>query len=195
MEKHKKWTKAEVASWPVGHKKCRACLEVLPLSDFHGHSTGLMKKYHTCKPCRRPESVKHAANRTFEQTMLASAKHRCKKSGREFTITLEDIVIPEECPVFKVPLVRERNHPYRPSLDRINPNMGYTPDNIIVMSWRANTLKNNMTPYEAVMMSDWLQENGNYTQVMGLERVVGSVTYTRPGGTIVDVTMLVGELP
>lgn len=36
----------------------------------------------------------------------------------------------------------------RPSLDRINPDRGYVPGNVQVISFRANTLKNNATREE-----------------------------------------------
>lgn len=159
MEKHKKFTREEVSSWPEGHKRCRTCWEVLPLSAFHNHSSGLMGKYHTCKPCRKPDSKAGWQARTFEQTMLASSRFRAKKHGIPHTIVLEDIVIPERCPILNVPIVVERNHPYRPSLDQINPRCGYTPDNIQVISHRANHLKNNMAPHEAVALAKWFTDN------------------------------------
>lgn len=158
MEKHKKFTKEEVSSWQEGHKRCRACWEVLPLSVFHNHSTGLMGKYNECKECRKPASKKGWQARTFEQTMLASSRFRAKKRGIPHTITLDDIVIPETCPVLGVPIVLERNHPYCPSLDQINPRAGYTPGNIMVMSMRANHLKLNMTLDEAKLLVEFLSK-------------------------------------
>lgn len=159
MDKYKHFSKEEIASWPEGHKACRLCQEVLPLSDYHNHKTGLMGKYHTCKPCRKPDSVVAWQGRTFEQTMLASSKFRAKKRGLAHTITLDDIVIPDTCPILGVPIVRERNHPYRPSLDQIVPRGGYTPDNVIVLSYRANALKNNITLDESRALTDWLAHN------------------------------------
>lgn len=188
-----RWTAEEIASWPVGHKKCKLCQEVLPFKDFGKHKNCLFGLDNRCKKCREPISKLQYKNVTFESTMFKSARDRAARFGREFSITKDDIVIPEHCPIFKVPLILERNHPYAPSLDRLNPNLGYTPENIIVMSRRANMLKNNMTPYEAKMMFEWLYENANYQQVMGLERVSGSVTYTRPSGNV-DVTIICAEL-
>lgn len=159
MEKHKKFTKEERASWPEGHKRCRTCWEVLPLSDFHNHSSGLMGKYHTCKPCRKPESKAGWQARTFEQTLLASSRFRAKNHGIPHTITIQDIVIPEVCPILGVEIVLERGHPYGPSLDQINPRAGYTPENIQVTSLRGNLLKNNMTAEEALLVYKYLAGN------------------------------------
>lgn len=155
-----KFTQEQISSWPEGHKQCKTCFVIKPFAEFHKHSQALFGYAVECKECRKPVSRQCWRNRTFEQTMLASSKHRAKEKGIPHTITLDDIVIPKVCPVLRVPIVLERNHPYRPSLDQVNPNKGYTPDNIEVMSWRANTLKNNMTYLEAAALAEWLLEFG-----------------------------------
>jgi hypothetical protein len=71
----------------------------------------------------------------------------------ECTITKDDIVIPEACPVLKIPLVARigagrsnRDHVENsPSLDRIDNSKGYVPSNIAVISMRGNMIKNNAT--------------------------------------------------
>lgn len=76
--------------------------------------------------------------------MLAGAKLRAKKRGLEFVLTKDDIEIPVNCPILGIPI--ERNigsgfHNSSPSLDRINNKLGYTKDNVRVISNRANLLK------------------------------------------------------
>ena len=78
--------------------------------------------------------------------MYHNAKHRAKKKGIPFTITMDDIVIPTLCPLLELPLsswTGDKYAPHNPSLDRIDPNpdIGYTADNIQVISRRANWLK------------------------------------------------------
>ena len=51
---------------------------------------------------------------------------------------MEDIVIPEKCPVFLVPIEV-------PSIDRIDPSKGYIPGNVRIISMRANMLKSDAT--------------------------------------------------
>ena len=81
--------------------------------------------------------------------MWNNAKARADREGVEFSITLDDIVIPDLCPVLGVPLVqrlgKQGGGPQSPSLDRVIPHLGYTPDNVAVMSMRANRIKNNAT--------------------------------------------------
>ena len=62
-----------------------------------------------------------------------------RKKGIPFTISMEDIVIPETCPLLGIPLVStsDKTDPRNPSLDQKVPGKGYTPDNIWVISYRA----------------------------------------------------------
>jgi hypothetical protein len=75
--------------------------------------------------------------------MFHNAQHRAKRKGIPFTITIDDIIIPETCPLLGIPLVstNDKRDPRNPSLDQKDPGKGYTPDNIWVVSSRANTLK------------------------------------------------------
>ncbi len=85
-----------------------------------------------------------------ERFLLKSAKSRAKKRGVELTITVHDISIPQSCPIRGVTLKRgtQGNCPDAPSLDRIDPNKGYIPGNVWVISNRANVIKNDGTPEE-----------------------------------------------
>ena len=84
--------------------------------------------------------------------MFHNAKHRAKKKGIPFTITMDDIVIPPLCPLLEIELIpsSDRYSHNTPSLDRIDsdPAIGYTPDNIQVISRRANWLKADATVEE-----------------------------------------------
>ena len=84
-----------------------------------------------------------------EQYLYHVAKRRAKISGLEFSISKEDIVIPEYCPILNVKLLPVRqtrqNRDYVPSVDRIDNSKGYTKDNIRVISFRANCCKSNLS--------------------------------------------------
>lgn len=79
--------------------------------------------------------------------MFNSAKSRAKKLGREFTVKLEDLKIPEVCPIMGIPLFYQRGGriPNSPSLDRVDNTKGYTPENTRVISWFANMRKGDLT--------------------------------------------------
>lgn len=78
-----------------------------------------------------------------EKYLWKAAKKRAKEKELPFDITIEDIIIPDVCPIFGFPLmagnILERDN--SPSLDRIIPELGYVKGNIKVISFKANTLK------------------------------------------------------
>jgi hypothetical protein len=82
------------------------------------------------------------------------AKRRAGQHKIKFNIKVEDIVIPDVCPVLKIPIYRDTDGlcANSPSLDRIDPSKGYVKGNIRVISFRANTLKNNATLKELTML-------------------------------------------
>jgi len=89
--------------------------------------------------------------------ILRAAKQRAKIKGFEFDLTIEDIVVPEYCPVLGIKLKHNRGGKGHnsPSLDRIDNHRGYTKDNIIVVSDRANRLKNDATMGELQKIVDF----------------------------------------
>jgi hypothetical protein len=86
---------------------------------------------------------------------------RAKQKGWEFSITEEDICIPECCPVFGMPLKlfgRGWRSDNSPSLDRIDNSKGYVPGNVVVISYRANMIKSIGTADEHEAVAQWMRE-------------------------------------
>lgn len=77
------------------------------------------------------------------RNLIKWAKHRAKKKGIPFDLTVDDIEIPSHCPVLSTELVLGTDKPgdASPSLDRIDPKKGYVRGNVQVVSYRANRLK------------------------------------------------------
>jgi hypothetical protein len=87
--------------------------------------------------------------------LFLSAKTRAKKRGWEFTITIDDIVLQDVCPLLGIPInyqPRGKALPDSASLDRIDCSRGYVPGNVMVISWRANRLKCDATVEELEML-------------------------------------------
>jgi hypothetical protein len=82
-----------------------------------------------------------------QATLLSLAKSGAKSKGREFSLDLSDIVIPDRCPVLGIPLdcTVKRPADNLPSLDRIDNSKGYIKGNVWVISWRANYIKRDST--------------------------------------------------
>jgi hypothetical protein len=93
-----------------------------------------------------------------EYDLYRGAKTRAVKAGLGFSITVEDITIPETCPYLDIPITRSvGNHSDNsPTLDRINPDKGYTLGNVEVVSFRANRIKNDGFAYEHRLIADRL---------------------------------------
>ena len=81
----------------------------------------------------------------IENEMLKGARYRSKKDNIPFNLTIQDIIVPEYCPVLryiKLETSKEGKHKYNsPSLDRIIPKLGYIKGNVRVISFRANNIK------------------------------------------------------
>lgn len=98
---------------------------------------------------------------TAEFKLFLAAKSRAKKLGLPFTIEVTDITIPEHCPVFPyLELKVNKKHcaDNSPSLDRIVPSKGYVKGNIVVISHKANTIKQNCTSKELRDVANWLEQ-------------------------------------
>lgn len=87
-----------------------------------------------------------------------SAKRRAQDLSLPFSIEIEDIAIPDYCPVLGIKLCRGDGHiaETSPTLDRIIPELGYVPGNIAVISNRANRLKSDASINELEKILSWI---------------------------------------
>jgi hypothetical protein len=101
--------------------------------------------------------------RNTERYLTSVAKKRAKERNQPFSITYKDIVIPKNCPVFGTPLVRKYyakngSKENSPSLDCFIPKAGYTPENVSVISFRANRIKNDASLDELKAIVSWMEK-------------------------------------
>lgn len=138
---------------PNRYKICDNCEQSLNLNKF-----SLIEKWNpnsdtknTCKKCsikiRQTEKLNRDWKVDAARLLYKNIKSRCKRIGREFSIELEDIIIPEKCPVFGFDLKREDKQTWMctPSVDRVDNSKGYIKGNVTVVSRRANILKKDAT--------------------------------------------------
>ena len=104
-------------------------------------------------------AAKHGGkSKTPEHTRWEAAKARAKKKNLPFNIEVEDCIAPENCPVLGIPLsVGDKTHRNSPTLDRIIPEKGYIKGNVIVISHKANSIKNNANYDEIRVVADWYE--------------------------------------
>lgn len=96
---------------------------------------------------------------TWVKQALQSAKSRANKRNIIFDIVETDIEPTLICPVFgiKIEYGAGKNNPNGPSLDRTIPELGYVTGNVRVISYRANTLKQDATKNEVVMILQYME--------------------------------------
>jgi hypothetical protein len=96
------------------------------------------------------------------RALFAGAKSRAKREGIEFDLSFDDIVWPEFCPALGIRInynlkgIRNRGDD-SPSLDRTIPTLGYTKNNVAVISWRANRIKYNANAEELALLAEYVK--------------------------------------
>jgi hypothetical protein len=126
-------------------KACTQCGETKEDTEFY-REKGRRKS--ECKACNNKRNRERLRLHP-KQRMLATAKWRSKKYGIPFNLTTNDFEIPEVCPLLGIPVNPVASMGKRtdnsPSLDKIDPEKGYTVGNVWVVSDKANRMKQNMT--------------------------------------------------
>jgi hypothetical protein len=79
----------------------------------------------------------------YRALWLNNIKHRAKKKGLPFNLTLDDLPVPDRCPILGIPLFMRSGsfHDHSPSIDRLVAEKGYVRGNVAVVSYRANRIK------------------------------------------------------
>lgn len=129
-----------------------------------------MEQKRSCKECEKTYRETHKnpdyhkkynkvyKQNNIEKVLWLAAKKRSSSKGLVFTITVEDINIPEYCPILGIKIEVNGEKINSPSLDRIDSKKGYVKDNIQIISWRANWLKGNASLEEIKKLGEWLQD-------------------------------------
>ncbi|CAB4167489.1 hypothetical protein UFOVP858_35 [uncultured Caudovirales phage] len=169
-------------------KHCPHCKRDLPFASFHKDKRTSSGLRCWCKECcswkfqhqfMGTEAYQKRLRRYYENRRavvavdpkpqwvtyaMSNAKRRSKEIGVEYSLTREEItaVFPDMCPLLGTPFVfsQGKTLPESPSLDRKDSSKGYTPDNIWVISAKANRIKSDATTDEITMVADNLRKAG-----------------------------------
>lgn len=109
-------------------------------------------------PVLSPTAVR---KRNPELFLFRQARSRAKQKSVPFDIEIEDIYIPEKCPIFGFNLTMNEGGVKHDSmsLDRIIPELGYVKGNVRVISWLANAMKSNATEDLLITFAEWVLAN------------------------------------
>ncbi len=127
-------------------RECTGCGIIFPITS----------KMTLCKTC----NSSRVKSMTPEWKMHQRAKVRAKLLNREFSIEVGDITIPDICPILGISLNMNSGksgaYANSPSLDRIDNNLGYTKENVWVISQRANAMKTSASKEELQRFAEWV---------------------------------------
>ena len=156
------------------HLTCASCKKLLPIEQFHNdktkHKCNYGKKYR-CKTCQCNFNQQWRLKNPIKNVLQdAKSAHRYRPNSvpKEFNIDvdyLKQIDTTDICPILGMPMrwnagkgTGKRNQNNK-SLDRIDSSQGYVKGNVIIISWRANWLKNNATLEELIKLGKWAETN------------------------------------
>ena len=180
-----------MGEWECNYtKKCSMCSKVLSCAKFGKDKSKPDYLRPNCKDCHnskrrdywdrnkdrlnreRREKIaedKDAYNKkrrdwnlnNQEKYLLSKAKYRAKKKGVDFNITVDDVIIPNFCPILGIELKKNSEGFAEDSatLDRIVPELGYVKGNVAVISGRANRIKNDASLDELEKVVEWLRRS------------------------------------
>lgn len=145
-------------------KVCNTCNTEKPKTEFFKHKTNTDKLFNICKICHMATCKNRREQRRLNDPMMLWAKdtysiskQRAKRKGKEHTITLDWLLAHTNtiCPLLNIPIIygAQKRDDHVASLDRKDPNKGYTPENCTVISTRANRIKNDATLSELELIT------------------------------------------
>ncbi len=131
----------------VWGKTCSCCTNFKEYTEYTPrYVDGKYYLFSLCNSCKVKKTRKWRLDNR-ERSLFNCIKNRATRQGWEFDLEIEDIVFPDFCPILGIKI--DKNSPSRvdtsPTVDRIDTNKGYTKDNTVICSWRANKLKSNGT--------------------------------------------------
>lgn len=100
----------------------------------------------------------------YLKKLLIHIKSKCKQKNIPFDVTINDIQVPSHCPILGIELRFNEGgaKDNSPSIDRIVPELGYVKGNVLIISSRANRIKNNATINEMYMIYKFYNDRQVY---------------------------------
>ena len=148
-------------------KRCPGCKKVLPVTEFYVSKWRKDGRRSICKSCGSSRQKKWRKD-NFENYAITDVYHQIKKRARKKNVPMEitfkylKSMYPDNmiCPVLGIKMEsgRKNFHVDSPSVDRIVPEKGYVPGNLIVVSMKANVIKSNATPDEIIKVGKFYKK-------------------------------------
>ena len=142
---------------PYDHKKCGKCLNIKSFNEFRKNKNSAFGYSYFCRDCDKQRIY----TRDRRKLLFNAAKKRAKDNNLDFDLELNDIILPKKCPILGIELKFNTNQAEDNSysIDRIDPCKGYIKNNIQIISFKANTIKNNASLLEIKKVYLYMKEN------------------------------------
>jgi len=123
-----------------------------------------------CLECKKAKRLRHKdrhPEKTWAEDIIRQARYRAARANPPIPHTVDAAyiksILTDKCPVFGTPFVfrgNKRMLPESPSLDRLDPKLGYVPGNIVIISVKANLIKSAYGSEEVLKVGEWLKSRG-----------------------------------
>lgn len=140
----------------VSSAGCSQCLK----EDSSKHQKTRFAKYYNLH--KHELAIRNQEPSFYAKKMWSRAKTRAKKKNLPFNIDYADVVIPEYCPILNIKLTTKLGRGVSdncPSLDKINPTLGYVKGNVMVISALANRIKTNANSEQVEAVLFFMRKN------------------------------------
>ena len=130
------------------------------------------------------------------ERLLQSAYQRARRTGLDFNLPKSDVehLWPADgrCPVLGFRMLLDVEPDRAPSLDRIDPALGYVPGNVRIISLRANRIKGDASPHEMLRVLAYLASPHPLKHTSADMRATyrgASPWDNAPAGNVVEITV------
>jgi hypothetical protein len=155
--------KDEQLSFLLDQKRCPSCKKVLPITEFHIARGRYDGRRYCCKSCAS-SIKKNYYRKNYLGSTFRNLKDRARKKNIPVEVTVEYLksIYPDDmiCPVLGIKMeVGDKNRNVNsPSIDKIIPEKGYVPGNVIIVSMKANRIKADATPDEIIKVGKFYKK-------------------------------------
>tara|TARA_R100000315_G_C5233914_1_gene145005 strand:- start:1823 stop:2689 length:867 start_codon:yes stop_codon:yes gene_type:complete len=145
---------------PYRKSECIECMKERSRLQWVGGRKDTYSYEYTPSKLNKEINPGALTKKDYQKRMFLAARGRAKSKGLPFTLNEEDVVIPDKCPVFGIDIDvgAAKYAPNIPSIDRVVPELGYTKENIRIVCYRANRLKNNASFEELELIYNWMKK-------------------------------------
>jgi len=156
---------AKAVSTPVSRQRIKQITKQLNIDSFSIRQEQKQKELNEKMFKKWGPQWNNKEHRKSLIYQIMREKFRKKKSnavreGKEFTVEFGELEFPTHCPILGLELdyFTENKSENTVSFDRIDSNKGYVSGNVVIISWRANRIKNNGTADEHQKIADFLYQ-------------------------------------